>query len=98
MALLIVCSNAPGGPSIGAIQEITPNRLRGRVTAMYYAVISLVGISTGPLVIGAMNDFAFRDEKSVGLSLSVLALLLLPPASALLFWAGRKRRALNYTG
>ncbi len=96
MAVVIAFSNAPGGASSAALQEIIPNRLRGRVTAIYYAVLSLVGISTGPVIVGLINDYGFRDPASVGKSISVVAVLTLPLAAASIFVAAARRRKLDW--
>jgi MFS family permease len=101
-ALLVGVMNlfllAPGGPLLGAIQEIIPNRLRGRVTALYYVALGFVAMAIGPLVIGILNDYVFADPRSVGKSLALTAAVTLPPASALMLFAGRQRAKLDWTG
>ncbi|MDX2222213.1 MAG: MFS transporter [Rhodospirillaceae bacterium] len=84
----------PSGASLAAIQEITPNRLRGRMTALYYAVTNLVGISLGTVFIGALTDYVFRDEMRVGDSIALAAVLLCPLGGAIMFLAARARRTL----
>lgn len=95
MVVVIILSNTPGGASAGAIQEIVPNRLRGRITAVYYALLALFGISTGPLVVGVMNDYVFPESTGVGKSITTVAMALLPIAAGLLFVAARNRRRLD---
>ena len=94
-ALLLGCTmtftQAPGGPNASAIQEIFPNMLRARVTALYYAVVALVGMTSGPVIVGLMNDHLFTEKGGVGKSLSLTALLTLPAASMLVFVAARRR-------
>jgi MFS family permease len=85
----------PSGASLAAIQEITPNRLRGRMTAFYYAVTNLVGISLGTVFIGALTDYVFRDEMRVGASIALAAVILCPVGGAIMFLAARARRALE---
>jgi MFS family permease len=84
----------PSGPSLAAIQEITPNRLRGRMTALYYAVTNLVGISLGALLIGALTDYVFGDERAVGLSIALAGAVLCPIGAAIMYLAARARRSL----
>jgi MFS family permease len=96
LGLASIFSIATAGPNVAAIQEIVPNRLRGRVTALYFAVISLVGVTLGPLVIGIMNDYVFTDEKSIGKSLALTSALMLPLGSLLVFIAARRRAKLNW--
>jgi MFS family permease len=91
-ALTHVCMAAPTGPIIAAIPEIAPNRLRGQLTAVYYAMLGLVGMTVGPLVIGLMNDHVFAGhQNSVAKSLSLVAVTTLPIAAVCLFYASRQR-------
>ena len=82
---------ALGGTNSAVIQEIAPNRLRGRVVAIYYVVTGLTSMTFGPLLIGVMNDHVFSSARSIGKSMSLTALVTLPLASALLFLAVRRR-------
>jgi MFS family permease len=85
----------PSGPSLATIQEITPNRLRGRMTALYYAVTNLVGISLGALLVGALTDYVFQDEAAVGDSISLAGLLLVPAGAFVIYLAARARLKLD---
>jgi MFS family permease len=96
-ALATMFSVGTAGPNVAAIQEIIPNRLRGRVTALYFAAITLVGGMIGPLLIGVLNDYVFTDVHSLGKSLSLTALLTLPLGSVLIFIAARRRTKLDWT-
>ncbi|MCB2106510.1 MAG: MFS transporter [Rhodobacteraceae bacterium] len=82
----------PSGASLAAIQEITPNRLRGRMTALYYAITNLVGISLGAVFIAALTDYVFRDEMRVGDSISLAAAILSPVGATIMFMAAKARR------
>jgi MFS family permease len=94
MGITVGLLQMPGGPNGAALQEIMPNRLRARVTALYYAVAALTGMTMGPLVIGVMNDVVFKSPLGVGKSLSVTALFAVPGA-ALLYLAACQRRKLG---
>jgi MFS family permease len=96
--LAICFMQAPGGAIAAALQEIMPNRLRGRIIALYYAVAALSGMTLGPIVIGLMNDYVFGSELSIGKSLSLTAVLTVPLGSALVFLAARRRARLDLTG
>jgi MFS family permease len=88
------CAQSSSGAVTAAIQEIVPNNLRGRLMAIYSAVVALGGMTLGPLLIGLMNDHLFVGLTSVGKSMSLTALLTLPLASLLVFVAARNRRLL----
>ena len=60
-----------------AVQMVTPPQLRGRVTAITSIPIALVG-SLGPLLVGAITDFVFRDEAKVGWSLALVMTVMIP--------------------
>jgi MFS family permease len=70
-----------------AIQLVTPNRMRGQVSALYMLVINLVGLGAGPLVVGLFNDALFTGPEGVRYSLAWVNAVAAPLAFALL-WAG----------
>jgi len=77
------------GCSAAALLEIMPNRMRGQATAIYFFVISLLGIGSGPTVVAIFTDYVFGDPVSVRWSL-----MIAPTAayivSATCFWLGRR--------
>ena len=62
---------AMGAIGASAIQLVTPAHLRGRVSAIYLMVISLIGMSMGPAVVGLMTDRVFDDPQSIGIALAL---------------------------
>jgi hypothetical protein len=79
----------PFGLAPAALSTITPNQMRAQVTAIYLAVINLLGAGVGPLYIGLLTDHVFRDEQLLKHSLSITALTVLPLAMLLLRAASR---------
>lgn len=77
------------GGSAAALLEIMPNRLRGQATAVYFFVISLLGIGAGPTVVASITDFVLGDPALVRYSLLV-APTTAYALSALGFWLARK--------
>jgi MFS family permease len=71
------------GPQNAALQTVTPNRMRGQMTALFLFVFNVVGFGFGPTVIALITDYVFRDEARIGYSL-VAATVVLGPLSA---WA-----------
>jgi MFS family permease len=96
LAITMPAQVATAGPNVAAIQEIIPNRLRGRVTAIYHAISALVGVTIGPILIGLMNDYGFVDPQSIGKSLSLTAAFTLPLAALLVYVAARRRAQLDW--
>jgi MFS family permease len=95
LALMTLFAHGPAGGSLASIMETIPNRLRGRVTAIYYASLGLVSMTFGPLIIGVMNNYIFGEQR-IYLSLAVLSALTLPLGAVLLLVAGRQRRKLTW--
>jgi MFS family permease len=61
----------PIGCSYAALQLILPNQLRGQVSALFLFILSLGGLSLGPLLPGLLTDYFFHTEKSIGSALAV---------------------------
>jgi len=61
----------PIGSMFAALQLIFPNQIRGQVSALFLCVISLVGISLGPLLPGLLNDRLFGGGVGIGPALAV---------------------------
>jgi len=78
------------GAAPSAIGAVTPNEMRGQVSALYLLVINLLGIGLGPTVPALMTDFVFGDEAMLGQSLAWTAAITGLPAIALL-WMARSR-------
>lgn len=54
-----------------AISEVTPNELRGQVTALYTGCVGLFSAALGPLAVGVLNDHLPGSRSALGLSLSL---------------------------
>lgn len=55
-----------GGPSQNAaIQIITPTELRGKITALFLFIYSVVGVAFSPLITALITDFILRDESQI---------------------------------
>lgn len=78
LSLLLVipitfCMAMPTGLSSAALQSIAPNRMRGQLIAIYLICVSFLSYLFAPSIIGAMNDFVFKRESAIDLSLASLA-------------------------
>jgi MFS family permease len=72
-----------------ALQIITPAELRGKVTALYLLLYSLVGIAFSPLLYALIEDFVLRDESLIRWAI-FWPLLLFQPLSLLIALFGLK--------
>ena len=60
------------GAAPASLQLITPNRMRATVSALYLLVVNLVGLTMGPIVVGALTDYVFHDKGAVGVSAAIV--------------------------
>ncbi len=75
------------GNAAGALQIVAPPELRGKISAIYLAIFTIVGGGLGPLVIATLTDHVFHDPAKVGHSMALSYGVLLPLASVVL-WLG----------
>jgi MFS family permease len=80
---------AGAAPQNAAIQSVTPNQMRGQVTALYLFVFTVIGQGLGPVFISLFTDFVIHDESKIALAMSVTAAFMTPIA-ALIIWLGVK--------
>lgn len=67
---VFIASSFPGlGPS--AVQQVTPNELRGQMSALMLMSTNLVGIALGPLFVAVLTTLVFRSDSALGLSLAI---------------------------
>jgi FtsH-binding integral membrane protein len=75
------------GPLNAALQLITPNQMRGQVTALFLMVYNLVGLGLGPTLVALYTQYVFHSERLVGRSMSASALTIGPLAIVIWFLA-----------
>lgn len=86
----------PWGSAVAALQEITPNQMRGQVSAIYLFCLSLIGMGVGPTVVATFTDHLFASDAALPQSMA-LTVALTAPLAAVLLWLARApyRRALT---
>ena len=85
LSVAIFFSAFQGGISGGAIQLMTPNRMRGQVMALYLLVANLIGLGLGPTVIALTTDYVFGYDAAIGKSIALCAAVLCPIAAFILW-------------
>ena len=71
------------GPSLNAVlQIVTPNQIRGQVTALYLFIFFVVGSGLSPLVTGMVTDYVFTSPDDLRWSILLLHIIFLPAALA----------------
>ena len=95
-ALYLFAGAMPYGGAAAAFQEITPNRMRGQVSAIYLFWLNLAGIGLGPTFVAWMAHAWFGGD--LGISPAIAAnVAIAAPISAVLFLLTRRpyQRALG---
>jgi MFS family permease len=78
MAVGTLVGQASQGVILTAIQDVTPNRLRGQVTALTLLAVNLIGLGFGSSIIAAFTDFVFGDEQALRYSIALTGAIFLP--------------------
>lgn len=88
LALFVLAAAMPYGAAAAAIQEITPSRMRGQVSALYLLVLNLAGIGLGPTLVALIGArLSTPGPTTLGSAMAILTAVALP-ASALCLWRG----------
>lgn len=75
----------PYGGAAAALQELTPNRMRGQVTAIYFFLLNLLGIGLGPTVVALFTENVYGGDASVRYAIATVVAIT-APISALMLW------------
>jgi len=76
-------------PLNAALQIITPNQMRGQVTAIYMFIFNVIGVGLGPTFVAVFTNYVFGDEQLIGYSLALTGLIL-GPLGTIAIWLGMK--------
>ncbi len=80
---------APYGIAAASVQQLMPNPMRGRASAVYLAVNSMIGLGLGPTAVAMCTQYLFRRDEAVNYSLLVVSVAAFT-AAALLLWVGSR--------
>ena len=67
-----------------ALQLITPNEYRARVTALYFFVVNLTGLGFGPMLMALLTDHLFGHDEALRYSIALVTGIALPVAAVIL--------------
>ncbi len=73
IAVLVFCTSAPWGVAVSALQQFTPNEMRGQISALYLFFVNIIGIGMGPTLIALTTDHAFGDDAMLRYAMSLVA-------------------------
>ena len=94
--LSIACSSVTGmlgtacaAPQNAALQSVTPNEMRGQITALYYFVFTAIGLGLGPTIMAFVTDDVIRNENLIRYAMSGTAAVMTPLAAIAMWIAVR---------
>lgn len=67
-----------------ALQLITPNEYRARVTALYFFIVNLTGLGFGPMLMALLTDHLFGDDAALRYSIALVTGVAMPLAAIIL--------------
>jgi MFS family permease len=79
--LLLVAMSSLPSMAMAALNIVTPNELRGTGIALFALVTGTLGAGMGPVLIAAVSDYIFKDEKAIGLATAAVMAVCLPLAA-----------------
>lgn len=85
LAIAYPCMTMHGVGGV-ALQLITPNEYRARMTALYFFVVNLIGLGFGPMLIALLTDNLFEDDAMLRYSIATVVAVALPVAAIILTW------------
>ena len=68
----LFCGAMPYGAAAAAFQEITPNRMRGQVSAIYLFGLNLAGIGIGPTIVALFTARVYGADAMIGRGISTV--------------------------
>ena len=90
-AAFVFSASLPYGNAAAALQEITPNQMRGQVAAIYILGINLAGIGIGPTII-ALVSRALGGDAMLGPAIATVTAVCAPLALLVLSRAAKPYR------
>lgn len=60
------------GVAAAALQLITPNEIRGRISALFTMIITLIGFGAGPTLVAAISTYLDSSGIAIGIALAIV--------------------------
>ena len=73
IGLFLFMGAMPYGGAAAAFQEITPNRMRGQVSAVYLFWLNLAGIALGSTLVALATEHLYGGDKGLSAALSTVS-------------------------
>jgi len=82
VGVIVLCLN--GGLLTATLQILSPEPMRGRISAIYLILAYLIGAGLGPMITGLLTQNVFGGPMGLGLSLATMAAVTLPLSAVIL--------------
>ncbi|MCY3941925.1 MAG: MFS transporter [Gammaproteobacteria bacterium] len=82
-----------GSAMLSVVAEVAPQRTRGLATALYAFFMTLIGASSGPLLVAYVTERIFGADEAVGLSIAIVGTLAFAACALFARIAARNLRA-----
>jgi len=67
-----------------AIGLVTPNQMRGRMSALYLLVLNLIGLGFGPVLVPLISDHILGDPAKLRHALAIVCIVCCSSSAAML--------------
>ena len=81
------------GGGLSALQDLTPNRMRARISVLYMIVINFMGAMLGPTAMGWMSDSLFHDPAKLHIAIAMTCAVASPLSVVFLLVGARAYRS-----
>ena len=82
-----------GSAMLSVVAEIAPQRTRGLATALYAFFMTLIGASSGPLLVAYVTERIFGSDEAVGQSIAIVGTIAFGACALFALLAARNLRA-----
>ena len=90
LSALTIFTVSVGAPAQNAaFQIVTPTELRGKMTALFLFIFSVVGVAFAPVITALITDYILHDESQIRWAIFLPAVVF-GPLSILISWLGLK--------
>jgi MFS family permease len=79
---MFFCNTWATGVAPAILQQVTPGRMRGRVSAIYVLLSNLIGLGLGPPMVALATDHVFSRQSAVGESLALVGTVTIVASTA----------------
>lgn len=86
---IMLVMNSIFSSGAAALQIASPSAFRGRLSGALVSFVSVAGAILGPMAVGALVDFVFKDPSKLGVALGVLTTFGIVAALPF-FWFGAR--------